>query len=29
MACRSAARNHLPPDDKTYTTGFRVVLEAK
>jgi formylglycine-generating enzyme required for sulfatase activity len=28
-ACRSAARNHLPPDDKTYTTGFRVVLEAK
>jgi formylglycine-generating enzyme required for sulfatase activity len=28
-ACRGAARNHLPPDDRTYTTGFRVVLEAK
>ncbi len=26
-ACRSAARNHLPPDEKTYTTGFRVVME--
>jgi formylglycine-generating enzyme required for sulfatase activity len=28
-ACRSAMRNHLPPNDKTYTTGFRVVLDAK
>lgn len=28
-ACRSAARNHLPPEEKTYTTGFRVVLEMK
>lgn len=28
-ACRSAARNHMPPDEKTYTTGFRVVLEVK
>jgi formylglycine-generating enzyme required for sulfatase activity len=28
-ACRSAARNHLPPDEKSYTTGFRVVLEMK
>ena len=28
-ACRSAARNQLPPDEKTYTTGFRVVLEMK
>jgi formylglycine-generating enzyme required for sulfatase activity len=28
-ACRSAARNKLPPDEKTYTTGFRVVLELK
>jgi len=25
-ACRCAARNHLPPEDRTYTTGFRVVL---
>ena len=28
-ACRSAARNHLPPDEKVYTSGFRVVLEGK
>jgi formylglycine-generating enzyme required for sulfatase activity len=28
-ACRSAARGHLPPDEKSYTSGFRVVLEAK
>jgi formylglycine-generating enzyme required for sulfatase activity len=28
-SCRCAARNKLAPDDKTYTTGFRVVLEAK
>ena len=28
-ACRSAARNHLPPAEKTYTCGFRVVLDAK
>ena len=28
-ACRNAARNHLPPEEKTYTTGFRVVLEVK
>ncbi len=28
-ACRSAGRNHLPPDEKSYTTGFRVVLELK
>jgi formylglycine-generating enzyme required for sulfatase activity len=28
-ACRSAARNHLAPTEKTYTIGFRVVLEAK
>ena len=28
-ACRSAGRNHLPPDEKTYTTGFRVVMEVK
>lgn len=28
-ACRSAARNHFPPDERTYTTGFRVVLEVK
>ncbi|MSU79945.1 MAG: hypothetical protein EXS16_17875 [Gemmataceae bacterium] len=28
-ACRAAMRNHLPPDDRTYTTGFRVVLETK
>lgn len=28
-ACRSAARNHLPPDDRTYTCGLRVVLEVK
>ncbi|MBI3823098.1 MAG: formylglycine-generating enzyme family protein [Planctomycetes bacterium] len=28
-ACRSASRNHLAPDEKTYTTGFRVVLETK
>ena len=28
-ACRSAARNHMPPEEKTYTSGFRVVLEAK
>lgn len=28
-ACRSAARNHLPPEEKNYTSGFRVVLEVK
>lgn len=28
-ACRSAARNHLPPDEKSWTVGFRVVLELK
>ncbi|MSQ94372.1 MAG: formylglycine-generating enzyme family protein [Gemmataceae bacterium] len=28
-ACRSAGRNHLPPDEKSYTTGFRVVLEMR
>jgi formylglycine-generating enzyme required for sulfatase activity len=28
-ACRSAARNHLPPEERSYTTGFRVVLEVK
>ena len=28
-ACRSAARNHLPPDEKNYTSGFRVVMEIK
>ena len=28
-ACRSAARNHLPPEEKNYTSGFRVVLVAK
>ncbi len=27
-ACRSAGRNHMAPDEKTYTSGFRVVLEA-
>jgi formylglycine-generating enzyme required for sulfatase activity len=28
-SCRCAARNHLPPDEKTYTTGFRIVLQVK
>lgn len=28
-ACRSAARNHVPPEDKIYTAGFRVVLDSK
>jgi formylglycine-generating enzyme required for sulfatase activity len=27
MTCRSAFRNHLAPDEKSYTSGFRVVLE--
>ncbi len=28
-ACRSAARNHLPPEEKNYTSGFRVVMDVK
>jgi formylglycine-generating enzyme required for sulfatase activity len=28
-ACRCAARYHLAPDEKNYSTGFRVVMEAK
>jgi formylglycine-generating enzyme required for sulfatase activity len=28
-ACRSAGRHHLAPEEKSYTTGFRVVLELK
>ena len=28
-ACRSALRNHLPPDEKNYATGFRVVMQAR
>jgi formylglycine-generating enzyme required for sulfatase activity len=28
-ACRSAVRNKLAPDEKSYTTGFRVVMEVK
>jgi len=28
-ACRSAARNKLPPEEKNYTSGFRVVMEVK
>jgi formylglycine-generating enzyme required for sulfatase activity len=28
-ACRAAARNRLAPDERTWTNGFRVVLEAK
>ena len=26
-ACRSAMRNHLPPEDRVFTAGFRVVME--
>jgi formylglycine-generating enzyme required for sulfatase activity len=28
-ACRAAARSHLLPDEKSYTSGFRVVMEVK
>jgi len=28
-ACRAAARNKLAPDEKSWTNGFRVVLEVK
>ena len=28
-ACRSAFRNHLPPDEKNYTSGFRVVMQGR
>lgn len=27
-ACRSAARNHLAPEERSWTNGFRVLLEA-